>query len=154
MAVFSAEDHMFMNEALIEADRAEAMDEVPVGAVIVVDGKIVGRGYNMKETCKDATLHAEMIALRQACATLGGWRLPNAELYVTLEPCSMCAGAMIQARIKRLVYGAADPKTGAAGSVIDICRNPQFNHQIIVESGLLAEQSSAKLSQFFKKKRG
>ncbi|MCR4962324.1 MAG: tRNA adenosine(34) deaminase TadA [Firmicutes bacterium] len=142
-----------MEEALLEAQAAADIAEVPVGAVVVKDGRIIGRGHNRKETGKDATLHAEMIAIRQACACLGGWRLPGAALYVTLEPCPMCAGALVQARVARLVYAAPDPKSGACGSVMNICEHPALNHRLIVEGGLEEERAALLLKQFFRQKR-
>jgi tRNA(adenine34) deaminase len=146
-------DIYFMRQALIEAAKAAAIDEVPVGAVIVNNDQIIAYGYNRKETDCDATLHAEMVAIRDACRALNSWRLLGCTLYVTLEPCAMCAGAMIQARIERLVYAAPDPKTGAAGSVLDLVRFEPFNHQMQVRSGILADGSSALLQDFFRKKR-
>ncbi len=146
-------DLEYMQEALALAKQAVAADEVPVGAVVVSRGEIVGRGYNQREKGKDATLHAETIAIRQACAKLGGWRIPDSTLYVTLEPCPMCAGAMVNARINRLVYGAADPKAGAAGSVLNIVDHPGLNHRLTVESGLLQEEAAALLKEFFARKR-
>ncbi len=153
MASFTQADHLFMEEALLEAQAAADIEEVPVGAIVVKDGRIIGRGHNRKETDKDATLHAEMIAIRQACACLGGWRLPGAVLYVTLEPCPMCAGALVQARIARLVYAATDPKSGACGSVLDLCRHPALNHHLLVEGGLEEERAAYLLKQFFRQKR-
>jgi len=146
-------DEKYMALALDEAAMASAEDEIPVGALIVANGKIIGRGHNLRENGKDATLHAEMIAIREACQSLGGWRLPGSTIYVTLEPCPMCAGAMVQARIERLVYGAADPKSGAAGSVIDIVRLDKLNHQMEVTSGIMAEEAAALLKDFFAAKR-
>ena len=139
------QDLQYMYQALELAEQAVAHDEVPVGALVVAGGKIVGRGYNQREYGRDATLHAEMIAIRAACATMGGWRLPGATLYVTLEPCPMCAG--------RLVFGAYDPKAGAAGSVLDIVRCRGLNHQLEVTGGVLAEESAALLKNFFARKR-
>lgn len=150
---FSEEDKQYMEEALFLATIAAKQDEVPVGAVIVSAGRIVGRGMNQRERGKDATLHAEMCAIRQACATLGGWRIPNATLYVTLEPCPMCAGALVNARIQRLVYAAPDPKAGAAGTVLNITDNPHLNHRVLVQSGLLKDESAALLRAFFMEKR-
>ncbi|MBQ6808078.1 MAG: tRNA adenosine(34) deaminase TadA [Firmicutes bacterium] len=150
---FSEEDLFYMQQALKLAEQAAEEDEVPVGAVVVSDGRLVGRGYNQREQGKDATLHAEMSAIRQACATLGGWRIPRATLYVTLEPCPMCAGALVNARIERLVYAAPDPKAGAAGTVMNIVEHPVLNHRLQVESGLLAEESAALLRAFFARKR-
>ena len=146
-------DEEYMALALAEAAIAAEEDETPVGAIIVANGKIIGRGHNLRESGKDATLHAEMIAIREACKNLGGWRLPGATIYVTLEPCPMCAGAMVQARIERLVYGAADPKSGAAGSVIDLVRMDALNHQMEVVAGILADESAALLKSFFAAKR-
>ena len=142
-----------MKEALKEAHKAYETDEVPIGAVIVRNGEIVGRGYNQKETLKDATLHAEMSAIRDACKNLGGWRLPGSTMYVTLEPCSMCAGALVNARIEKLIIGAPDYKTGACGSVINIVQDEKFNHQIDVRFGVLQEDCSNLLKEFFMKLR-
>ncbi|MGI5892456.1 MAG: tRNA adenosine(34) deaminase TadA [Bacillota bacterium] len=146
-------DIFFMQQALDEAAKAAALDEVPVGAIIVKDEVVIARGYNQKESGKDATLHAEIIAIREACRALNSWRLLDCCIYVTLEPCAMCAGAMVQARIGRLVYGAADPKTGAAGSLLDLVRFKPFNHQIQVESGVLEEKAVVLLRDFFRRKR-
>ena len=147
------DDLFYMKEALRLAEQAAREDEVPVGAVVVSRGEIVGRGYNQREQGKDATLHAETIAIRDACATVGGWRIPESTMYVTLEPCPMCAGAMVNARIDRLVFGACDPKAGAAGTVLNIVDHPVLNHRISVESGLMAEESAALLKEFFGRKR-
>ncbi len=147
------QDLQYMYQALELAEQAVAHDEVPVGALVVAGGKIVGRGYNQREYGRDATLHAEMIAIRAACATMGGWRLPGATLYVTLEPCPMCAGALVNARVERVVFGAYDPKAGAAGSVLDIVRCSGLNHQLEVTGGVLAEESAALLKNFFARKR-
>ncbi len=147
------DDIYWMKKALELAKQAASEDEVPVGALIVVDNQIVGQGYNQREGQKNATLHAEMIAINQACATMGGWRLPNSTLYVTLEPCPMCAGAMLQARINHLVFGAFDYKMGAAGTKINLLQNMGFNHQISIKSSVLAEDSVALLQSFFKAKR-
>jgi tRNA(adenine34) deaminase len=138
-----------MREALAEAEQALAHGDVPVGAVAIRRGAIVGRGHNHKEADGDPTSHAEIIALREAACTLGGWRLVGVTLYCTLEPCPMCAGAMIAARLPRLVYGADDPKMGAAGSLVELLREPRFNHQVSVMRGVLAEESQALLEQFF-----
>lgn len=142
-------DEYFMKEALKEAYKAYEINEVPIGAVIVRNGEIVGRGYNQKETLKDATLHAEISAIRDACKNLGGWRLPGCAMYVTLEPCSMCAGALVNARVEKLIIGAPDYKTGSCGSVINIVQNEEFNHQIDVEFGVLQEDCSNLLKDFF-----
>ncbi|NLF79925.1 MAG: nucleoside deaminase [Clostridia bacterium] len=142
-----------MRQALALAARAAAEDEVPVGALVVAGGRIVGRGWNQREAGRDATLHAEMIAIREACAALGGWRLPDATLYVTLEPCPMCAGAIINARIDRLVFGAADQKSGACGSVLDLCGKGLLNHTVAVAGGVLADEAAGLLKDFFGRKR-
>jgi tRNA(adenine34) deaminase len=138
-----------MRLALREAERAAAHDDVPIGAVVVKDGEVVGAAGNEREVRADPTAHAEVLALREAAAQLGGWRLPDSVLYVTLEPCTMCAGAIVLARVPRVVYGAADPKAGAAGSVLDILGEPRLNHRPRVDGGLLAEESAALLSSFF-----
>jgi len=138
-----------MRQALAEAERALAHGDVPVGAVAVRDGVIVGRGHNRREADADPTAHAEMIALREAACTLGGWRLVGVTLYCTLEPCPMCAGAMVAARLPRLVYGADDPKAGAVGSVVELLRDRRFNHQVAVSRGVLAEEAQALLERFF-----
>lgn len=142
-------DEFFMKEALKEAYKAYELNEVPIGAVIVRNGEIVGRGYNQKETLKDATLHAEISAIKDACKNLGGWRLPGCTMYVTLEPCAMCAGALINARIERLVIGTADLKTGACGSVLNIVQLDKLNHKIDVQFEVLQEECSNILKTFF-----
>lgn len=146
-------DEIFMKEALKEACKAYEINEVPIGAVIVRDGEIVGRGFNQKETLKDATLHSEITAIKNACNNLGGWRLPGCTMYVTLEPCPMCAGAIVNARIERLVIGARDLKTGACGSVLDITNHESLNHQPEVKFGVLEEECSGILKDFFAKLR-
>ena len=138
-----------MREALAEAQEALAHGDVPVGAVAVWEGRIVGRGHNRREVDRDPTAHAEMIALRQAARALGGWRLTGVTLYCTLEPCPMCAGAMVQAHLDRLVYGADDPKTGAAGSVVELLRDPRLNHRVAVTRGVLAAEAQELLARFF-----
>jgi tRNA(adenine34) deaminase len=152
------DDAAWMREALVEAARALARDDdqsrpmkvdVPVGAVAVHEGRAIGRGHNRKEVDADPTAHAEMIALREAARALGGWRLVGVTLYCTLEPCPMCAGAMVAARLPRLVYGADDAKAGAAGSVVELLRDPRFNHQVSVTRGVLADECQALLEQFF-----
>ena len=140
----------FMKEALKEAKKAYEKLEVPVGAVIVKDGKIIARGHNLKETKKDTTRHAEIIAIEKASKKLGAWRLLDCEMYVTLEPCSMCAGAMINSRIKKLYIGALDEKTGAVGSVLNLIGDYKFNHNIEVEKGILKEDCEKILKDFFK----
>jgi tRNA(adenine34) deaminase len=142
-----------MRLALEEARKAEAMGEVPVGALVVCAGQVVGRGYNRNLTDKDPSAHAEIVALRDAGAALGNHRLLDCELYVTIEPCAMCAGALIQARLKRLFYGAADPKAGAVKSVLQVLNHPTLNHQMEVVAGVLAEECGALLQDFFRKKR-
>ena len=139
-----------MVKALEEAKAALARDEVPVGAVAVYEGKIIGRGYNRKETDNDPTGHAEILALRQAAGYLGNWRLLEVTLYSTLEPCIMCAGAMIQARLYRLVYGAKDLRFGADGSIVDLLSNMLFNHQVVVSSGILEDEAAALMRDFFR----
>jgi len=140
-----------MRVALGLAESALESDDVPVGAIVVVDDEIVARAFNEKERTGDPTAHAEMLAIRRAVQRLGYWRLNDATMYVTLEPCPMCAGAMIQSRLGRLVYGAPDPKAGAGGSVIDILDAPWLNHQVRVRSGILEEECSQMLSSFFNK---
>ncbi len=140
----------FMQEAIKEALKAREIMEVPIGAVIVKDNKIVGRGYNKKETQKDATLHAEIIAIKDACKNLGGWRLPNCTMYVTLEPCAMCTGALVNARVDRLIIAVKDEKTGACGTVLNIAQNECLNHQIEVEFGVREEECRLILKEFFK----
>lgn len=140
----------YMRAAIEEAKKAAAIGEVPIGAVIVRDGEIVGRGYNLRETEKDPTLHAEMIAIREASAKLGGWRLIGCTLYVTLEPCPMCAGAIVQSRIEQVVYGAVDPKAGCAGTLMNLLEEPRFNHQVPVVEGVLAEECGQLLKNFFR----
>ncbi|WP_019229214.1 tRNA adenosine(34) deaminase TadA [Sedimentibacter sp. B4] len=142
-------DELFMKEALNEAYKAYEINEVPIGAVIVRNGEIVGRGYNQKETLKDATLHAEILAIKDACKNLGGWRLPGCTMYVTLEPCAMCAGALVNARIENLVVGTRDLKTGACGSVLNIVQMEKLNHQIDVRLGILEEECTAIIKDFF-----
>jgi tRNA(adenine34) deaminase len=143
----------YMLAALEQARKAQAAGEVPVGAVVVQDGAIVGAGFNASISRHDPTGHAEILALRDAAAKLGNYRLPGCELYVTLEPCAMCVGAMLHARIARLVYGAADPKTGACGSVIDLFSEPQLNHHATVTAGVMAEECGALLREFFAERR-
>ena len=146
-------DEQFMRRALELAERAREAGEVPVGAVVVVHGEIAGEGHNQPIAAHDPSAHAEMIALRAACQNAGNYRLPGATLYVTLEPCVMCSGAMIHARLERVVYGADDPKTGAAGSVFDTLLSDKHNHQVLVSSGVLAKESAAMLRSFFKDRR-
>lgn len=146
-------DHYFMQAALAEAAVAEGLGEVPVGAVVVCGDEILGRGHNLRETSNDPTTHAEMIAIRQAAAKLDSWRLIDCTLYVTLEPCVMCMGAVILARIPTLVFGCRDPRAGAVGSIYNFAEDERFNHRVAVKEGILAEQSSRQLSDFFRKLR-
>ena len=142
-----------MHQALAEADIAESLGEVPIGAVIVLDGQIIGRGHNLRETSQDPTTHAEVIAIRQAAKQLGSWRLLDCTLYVTLEPCVMCMGAIILARIPQLVFGCRDPKAGAVGSIYNFSEDERFNHQVKVREGVLQQECSAQLSHFFRQLR-
>ena len=146
-------EEKFMKEALKEAKKAYDKLEVPVGAVIVKDGKIIARAHNLKETKMDTTKHAEIIAIQKASRKLGAWRLLDCEMYVTLEPCSMCAGAMINARIKKLYIGALDEKTGAVGSVFNLFEDYKFNHNVEVEQGIMQDECEKILKDFFKKLR-
>jgi tRNA(adenine34) deaminase len=148
-----ADDRTFMRAALEQARLAQDAGEVPVGAVLVKDGEIIGRGFNAPISRHDPTAHAEILALRDAADRLGNYRLPDCVLYVTLEPCAMCVGAMLHARIARLVYGATDPKTGACGSVIDLFAEPKLNHHAGVASGVMAEECAALLREFFAARR-
>jgi tRNA(adenine34) deaminase len=142
-------DGDFMREALALAQLAETLGEVPVGAIVVQDGTVIGRGYNQPISTHDPTAHAEVVAMRNAAAKIGNYRLAGCELYVTLEPCVMCAGAIMHARLQRVVYGAADPKTGACGSVVDLFAEAKLNRHATVTRGVLAEECSEKLSNFF-----
>jgi len=146
---FFPRDEYFMRLALREAERALEHDDVPIGAVVVGDGEVIGAGRNERELRQDPTAHAEIIALREAARSLSSWRLVDAVMYVTLEPCAMCAGAIVLARISRLVFGATDPKAGAAGSVLDVLGEPRLNHRPEVAGGLLADESAALLQDFF-----
>jgi len=144
------QDRFFMQAALDEAAIAESLNEVPIGAVVVYDGQIVGRGHNLRETSNDPTTHAEIIAIQQAARTLNSWRLLDSTLYVTLEPCVMCMGAIILARIPYLVFGCRDPKVGAVGSIYNFAEDQRFNHQVQVREGVLQQECSSQLSLFFK----
>src|SRR5881296_4259628 len=146
-------DEYFMLEALRMARKAVKADEVPIGAVIVREGKVIGRAYNQVELLKDATAHAEMLALTQAEAAVGDWRLIDCDLYVTKEPCTMCAGALVLTRIRRLIFGCTDPRAGAAGSVMNLLQIPQWNHRCDIASGILQDECAAILQDFFRKKR-
>lgn len=138
-----------MQAALAEAKKAQALGEVPIGCVIVHQGQIIGRGHNSRETTQQAEKHAEMIAIAQANQVLDSWRLPEAELYVTLEPCPMCSGAIINSRIAKVYYGAADEKAGTAGTLMNLLTDPRFNHQVKVQKGLLQAECAQILSDFF-----
>ncbi len=152
-SVMDKNDIYFMREALAEAEKAFALDEVPIGAVIVYQGEIYARGYNLRESLKDPTAHAEIVAIREAATKRGIWRLHGMTIYVTLEPCPMCSGAMVNARIDRLVFGAYDPKAGAAGSIINIANDDRLNHRLEVMGGVLADESGELLKKFFQLKR-
>lgn len=147
------EDEYWMNEAIHQARQAEALGEVPIGAIIVRNGVIVGTGYNLRETDHDPTAHAELIAIRRASETLQAWRLLGCTLYVTLEPCPMCAGAILQSRIERVVYGASDPKAGCVGTLMDLLQDTRFNHVASWQSGVLHEVCSTLLTNFFRRLR-
>jgi tRNA(adenine34) deaminase len=150
---FFPRDEYFMRLALREAQAALDHDDVPIGAVVVHEGEVIGAGHNERELRQDPTAHAELIALREASRALGSWRVLDAVLYVTLEPCAMCAGAIVLARVPRVVYGTADPKAGAAGSVLDVLGQPRLNHRPAVAGGLLAEDCAALLTDFFGSRR-
>ncbi|MDQ7026580.1 MAG: tRNA adenosine(34) deaminase TadA [Anaerolineae bacterium] len=147
---FSADDEKWMRAALEEAEKARIHEDVPIGAVAVLNGTIIGRGYNQREADQDPTAHAEIVAIRQAAQKIGHWRLEDVTLYCTLEPCAMCAGAMVLARLPRLVYATSDPKAGAGGSIMNITCHPQLNHQVQVESGLLANEAAEQIRSFFR----
>lgn len=144
---------IFMAEALKEAEKAAEMGEVPIGAVIVRDGEIIARGHNMTESTKDPTAHAEMLAIRQASQKLGGWRLIGCSMYVTAEPCSMCAGAIVWSRIEKLFIGTMDPKAGACGSVFNIPQEKKLNHFVEIETGVMEEECAQIMKDFFRKLR-
>lgn len=146
-------DQHWMEQALLLADKASAQGEIPVGAILIKDNKVVGEGWNQSIGLNDPSAHAEMMAIRQGANLLNNYRLPDTTLYVTLEPCSMCAGLLVHSRIKRLVFGAADPKTGAAGSIMNLLVDHRLNHQVEVSGGLLAQECGDKISQFFRMRR-
>jgi tRNA(adenine34) deaminase len=152
-ALTETSDEQHMRQAIALAAQAAALDEVPVGAVLVIDGSVVGEGFNAPIAQSDPTAHAEIRALRAAAAARGNYRLPGSVLYVTLEPCPMCVGAILHARVARVVFGAADPKTGAAGSVIDLFANERLNHHAAVQGGVLEEECAGLLRRFFAAKR-
>lgn len=143
----------WMRKAMVQAKLAEDMGEVPIGAIIVRGEEIIGRGYNLRETSQDATAHAEIVAIREASQTIGAWRLLDCRLYVTLEPCPMCAGAIVQSRIPQVIYGTGDPKAGCAGTLMNLLQEPRFNHRTEVIDGVLQEECSSMLTQFFRKLR-
>ena len=147
------EDEIFMKEALKQAKKAYALEETPIGCVIVQEGTIIARGYNRRNTEKSGLAHAELLAIRKANRKTGDWRLEDCTLYVTLEPCQMCAGAIVQSRIRRVVIGAMNPKAGCAGSVLNLLQMQEFNHQVEIEQGVLQEECSGLLSEFFRELR-
>lgn len=151
MTIERLQDEDFMREAIKEAEKAEELKEVPIGAVIVIEGKVVARAHNLRENEQNAIAHAELLAIDQACKELRSWRLEDATLYVTLEPCPMCAGAIMLSRVKRVVYGAADPKGGCAGTLMNLLEDERFNHQSEVISGVLEKECGQILSNFFRK---
>ena len=152
MPIFSHEDYMDL--ALLEAKKAEAAGEVPVGAIVVADGVVAGRGFNQPISTKDPTAHAEIVALRDAARTVQNYRLSTATVYCTVEPCMMCAGAMIHSRIERLVFGTPDPKAGSAGSIYNVLTDPRLNHRVDVFSGVREAECAALLQDFFARRRG
>lgn len=147
------QDVLFMQSAVAEAEIARSLGEVPIGAVVVFEGEIIGRGHNLRETSNDPTTHAEMVAIRQAAVHIGHWRMLETTLYVTLEPCVMCMGAIILARVPHLVYACRDPRAGAVGSIYDFAQDERFNHKVEVTEGVLDEECSEMLSGFFKELR-
>ena len=147
------QDEKYMRQAIRQAKKAEALGEVPIGCVIEHEGKIIARGYNRRMTDHSALAHAEIIAIKKACKKIGDWRLEDCTLYVTLEPCPMCAGAIVQARIPRVVIGSMNAKAGCAGSVLNILQEPGFNHQVKVEAGILGGECSGLMTDFFKELR-
>ena len=149
----SPEDMRYMKEAIRQAKKAKALDEVPIGCVIVYEDKIIARGYNRRNTDKNTLSHAELNAIRKASKKLGDWRLEGCTMYITLEPCQMCAGAIVQARVSRVVIGSMNPKAGCAGSVLNILQMDRFNHQVELTKGVLQEECSTMLSEFFKELR-
>lgn len=148
------QDNKYMKEALKEAQKSYNKEEIPVGAVIVKNGKIIGRGHNLKETKNDTTNHAEIIAIKKASKKLKSWRLTGCTMYVTLEPCTMCAGALIQARLDKVVIGTMDEKTGACGSVLNVVEDYKFNHRVEIEKGVMEKECKSIIQEFFKKLRG
>lgn len=149
MDVFK-KDQAYMLEALVEAEKAAILGEVPIGAVIVYQNEIIARAHNLRETTQNATTHAELLAIQQACAKIGSWRLEDMTLYVTLEPCPMCAGAILQSRIPRVVYGARDVKAGCVDSLYRLLNDPRFNHECEVTEGILSDECGGILTRFFR----
>lgn len=147
------EKEFFMKEAILEAKKAEGMAEVPIGAIVVLDNEIIGRGHNLRETTQNATAHAEMMAIQEACANLKNFRLEEAQLFVTLEPCPMCSGAILLSRVEEVYFGAYDPKGGTAGSLLNLLEDERFNHWCYLESDILQEECSQLLSTFFRELR-
>lgn len=147
------QEERFMKEALRQAKKAYALDEVPIGCVIEYEGKIIARGYNRRNTDKNTLAHAELLAIKKASRKLGDWRVEGCTMYITLEPCQMCAGAIVQARVSRVVVGSMNPKAGCAGSVLNLLNMAQFNHQVELVTGVLKEECSAMLSEFFRELR-
>jgi tRNA(adenine34) deaminase len=153
MTIKEFTDEYYMKEAIKEAKKAEDLREVPIGAILVIDGKIISRAHNLRESKQSAVAHAELLAIEQACKKTGSWRLENAHLYVTLEPCAMCSGAIILSRVSRVVFGASDPKGGCAGTFMNLLQDERFNHQSEVKSGVLEAECGQLLSDFFRKLR-
>ncbi|MED4207548.1 tRNA adenosine(34) deaminase TadA [Neobacillus mesonae] len=147
----NVQDELFMKEAIKEAEKAQDLNEVPIGAVLVHEGKIISRAHNLRESEQNAIAHAELLAIDKACREMGSWRLEDTTLYVTLEPCPMCSGAIILSRVKRVVYGASDPKGGCAGTLMNLLEDERFNHQSEIEKGVLEKECGELLSNFFKK---
>lgn len=147
------QDEKYMKQAIKQAKKAAALDEVPIGCIITYEGKVIARGYNRRNTDKNTLAHAEIAAIKKASKKMGDWRLEGCTMYVTLEPCQMCAGALVQSRISRVVIGSMNPKAGCGGSVLNLLQMPQFNHQVEVERGVLEEECSTMLSSFFKELR-
>ncbi|MBS5931314.1 MAG: tRNA adenosine(34) deaminase TadA [Clostridiales bacterium] len=146
-------DQRYMKEAMKQAKKADKIDEVPIGCVIVYEDRIIARAYNRRNTDKNTLAHAELLAIKKASKVLGDWRLEDCTMYITLEPCQMCAGAIVQARIKRVVVGSMNPKAGCAGSVLNLLQMNQFNHQVELETGVMEEECSRMLKEFFKRLR-
>lgn len=146
-------DEYFMKLAIDEAKKAFLLDEVPVGAVVVKGGRVIASSHNSREIMKDATCHAEIIAIKEACRTLGGWRLVDCDMYVTLEPCPMCTGAMVNARIRRIIFGAFEPRAGACGSIMNIAEDSRLNHRIEIVPGILEAECQKLMKDFFREKR-